>query len=132
MGEVVLLDMSTPQAKAWAGILGRMQLTNEAVYLEIDPSTNVVTELLIPRPVKVGRLKSCPGKEDVEVVGLSAICVIIYGDPTPTLMRLSVLSRSPIRKKLLCLSQIVGIKMRLSMYALSQLESLRLAIFLLR
>lgn len=67
MGELVLLDMSTPQAKAWAGILGRMQLTNEAVYLEIDPSTNVVTELLIPRPVKVGRLKSCLGKEDVEV-----------------------------------------------------------------
>lgn len=66
-GETVHLDMSTPQAKTWAGILGTTQRAKQAVYLETDPRTNVVTELLIPRAVKVATLKSGNRKGDVEV-----------------------------------------------------------------
>jgi len=66
-GETVHLDMSSPQAKTWAGILGTMQRAKQAVYLETDPKTNIVTELLIPRAVKVATLKSGNKRRDVEV-----------------------------------------------------------------
>jgi hypothetical protein len=66
-GETVHLDLSTPRAKTWAGILGTMQRAKQAVYLETDPKTNIVTELLIPRAVKVATLKSGNRKGDVEV-----------------------------------------------------------------
>jgi hypothetical protein len=66
-GETVHLDMSTPRAKAWAGILGTMQRAKQAVYLETDPRTNIITELLIPRAVKVATLKSGNRRRDVEV-----------------------------------------------------------------
>ncbi len=66
-GETVHLDMSMPQARTWAGILATMQRAKQAVYLETDPKTNIATELLIPRAVKVATLKPRNRKGDVEV-----------------------------------------------------------------
>jgi CheY-like chemotaxis protein len=54
----VQLDMSMPSAKTWADILETMQRAKQAVYLKIDPKTGLITDLLIPRVVKVATLKS--------------------------------------------------------------------------
>jgi hypothetical protein len=59
--------MSMPNAKTWAGILGVMQRARQAVYLRIDLKTGLITDLLIPRAVKVATLKTGSRKADVEV-----------------------------------------------------------------
>ena len=65
-GQTAQLDMSMPNAKTWAGILDVMHRARQAVYLKIDPKTGLVTDLLIPRAVKVATLKS-NRKDYVEV-----------------------------------------------------------------
>jgi hypothetical protein len=66
-GQSVQLDMSMPSAKTWAGILESMQRAKQAVYLKIAPKTGLVTDLLIPRAVKVATLKTANRKGDVVV-----------------------------------------------------------------
>jgi hypothetical protein len=62
-----LLDMSKPQAKSWAGIMDSVQRMKQAIYLEVDPETRVIAELLLPLPFKVAAVKPADKKDDVEV-----------------------------------------------------------------
>ncbi len=66
-GQTAQLDMSMPNAKTWAGILDVMHRARQAVYLKIDPKTGLITDLLIPRAVKVATLKTANRKAGVEV-----------------------------------------------------------------
>ncbi len=65
-GQSAQLDMSMPNAKPWAGILETTQRAKLPVYLKIDPKTDVIVDLLLPRAVKVATLKS-NRKDYVEV-----------------------------------------------------------------
>ena len=66
-GTTAQLDMSHPNAKTWAGILDVMRRSRQAVYLKIDPKTGFISDLLIPRAVKVASLKTGGRKNAVEV-----------------------------------------------------------------
>jgi hypothetical protein len=47
------LDLSKPHATVWASVLDSMQQSNLPVYVEIDPGTNEITNLLVPLIVGV-------------------------------------------------------------------------------
>jgi hypothetical protein len=52
-GQSGILDMKNPRATHWAEILERLEREKGFVYVEIDPETNVITRLRIPRMAMV-------------------------------------------------------------------------------
>jgi hypothetical protein len=67
-GQSGLLDLSQPQSVAWAEVLHSMREANQPAYVEIDPATHLITQLLVPLLVRVGEIKQTPSGADVELV----------------------------------------------------------------
>lgn len=65
-GPTARLDMSEDRSAVWADVLDSMQRDGLPAYVEVDPDTSLVTELLCPISVRVGSLTPIPGG-DVEV-----------------------------------------------------------------
>lgn len=61
------LDLAIPRATVWAEVLDSLRQANEPVYVEIDPETNAITEVLLPREVKVGAIAPTDTGDAVEV-----------------------------------------------------------------
>lgn len=59
------LDLSKPHTGVWAGVLDSMRQSNAPVYVEIDPATSEITNLLVPLVVGVENLT--PVRDDLEV-----------------------------------------------------------------
>jgi hypothetical protein len=51
----------------WADVLESLRRSNLPTYVEIDPATNLITELLQPFAVRVGALSPAPAGDVVEV-----------------------------------------------------------------
>lgn len=66
-GTSAALDMGQPRSAVWRQVLESLRRTRQAVYLEVDPATNVITELLLPRPVKVASVRATAGDVEVEL-----------------------------------------------------------------
>ncbi len=66
-GRSGLLDMKIPRSAVWADILDSLRQANQPAYVEIDPATNVITELLIPLTVRIGDLTPTATGDAVEV-----------------------------------------------------------------
>jgi hypothetical protein len=56
-GETGLLDMTVHRDTVWADVLRSLQERNQPAYVEIDPATGQVTELLLPIRFSVGRIE---------------------------------------------------------------------------
>jgi len=56
-GKSALLDTNVPLSKIWAEIIESHHERNMPVYVEINPDTNLVTELLLPKEIEVSSLK---------------------------------------------------------------------------
>jgi hypothetical protein len=67
-GQSGLLDMNLPRSVVWAEVLHSMRETNQPAYVEIDPATNIITELLYPLAVQVGELKETASGLEVELI----------------------------------------------------------------
>ncbi len=52
-GGASLLHLSDPRAAVWEGVLDDLRQANEPVYLETDPNTNIIKQVLYPRSVIV-------------------------------------------------------------------------------
>lgn len=66
-GRAGLLDMSLPQSAVWVEVLESLRETNQPAYVEIDPETNVITELLCPVMMGVVGIGKEGKKGDVEI-----------------------------------------------------------------
>ncbi len=66
-GETGMLDMKQPFSTTWIEVLDSMHQASLPVYIEIDPSTRSITELLLPMAVKVEYLAPLTPGNDVEV-----------------------------------------------------------------
>lgn len=66
-GQTGLLDMTVRKSAVWAEVLDSLRQTNQPAYVEIDPKTNVITELLCPLTVRVGEITSIAREGVVEV-----------------------------------------------------------------
>jgi len=83
-GDTGLLNMSLPHTRVWYEVIASMRQSNKPVYVEIDPQTNVITELLIPLRVKVGNM--VPSKEnrndmEVELIISHAVHHLRHANP---------------------------------------------------
>ncbi len=47
-GQTGVLDMKNPVATVWAEMLDFLNQTQKPVYVEIDPETKIITQLIIP------------------------------------------------------------------------------------
>lgn len=67
-GRAGLLDMTTHRSRVWAEVLDSFRETGRLAYVEIDPDTSLITEVLQPMRYRVGRtVRSAAGLE-VELV----------------------------------------------------------------
>lgn len=66
-GKAAALDMTTPRSAVWADVLDSRRRADQPVYVEIDPETNQITELLLPLTVRVEQINPLDKGGDVEV-----------------------------------------------------------------
>lgn len=66
-GRFGLLDTTNPRSTVWADVLDSQRQANLPVYVEINPETNVITELLCPLTVKVGDITQTSDGDGVHV-----------------------------------------------------------------
>jgi hypothetical protein len=59
-GSAALLDLADPQAVVWEAVLDDLRNANEPVFLETDPNTNVIKQMLLPRSVAVVGVAPAP------------------------------------------------------------------------
>lgn len=67
-GRSARLDLSKPHAAVWASVLDSMRESNAPAYVEIDPATSEITNLLVPLSVGVENIKPADGDREVELV----------------------------------------------------------------
>ncbi len=67
-GQSGVLDMSQPRSVVWAEVLHSMREANQPAYVEIDPVSNLITELLCPIVVQVGELRETNSGAEVELI----------------------------------------------------------------
>lgn len=60
------LESKDHRSFVWEEVLDNIHHSNQAVYVEIDPQTNVITEVLVPMSVKVGIVTTLENA-DVEI-----------------------------------------------------------------
>src|ERR1700752_1901822 len=64
-GSIGLLDMVSSRSKVWAEVLQSLAESRQPVYVEIDPRTDLISEVLLPIRYTVHRVALA--KEGVEV-----------------------------------------------------------------
>jgi hypothetical protein len=64
-GQSGLLDMSVHRGAVWADVLRSLHERKQPAYVEIDPETGLITELLLPLRFGVGRIE--PSEEGLMV-----------------------------------------------------------------
>ena len=55
-----LLDLADPQAVVWEAVLDDVRQANEPVFLEMDATTNVIKQVLLPQSVVVTDIAPAP------------------------------------------------------------------------
>jgi hypothetical protein len=55
-GRIGVLDVSAPRGRVWAEVLQSLHATGQPAYVEIEPQSGLITELLQPVRYDVGRL----------------------------------------------------------------------------
>ncbi|MGO1055069.1 protein-glutamine glutaminase family protein [Crossiella sp. CA198] len=64
-GRAARVDLRDPRARGWVGAFTELRAAGLDVYVELDPDTGLVTEVLVPHQVAVIALS--PGEDLVEV-----------------------------------------------------------------
>ncbi len=64
-GRAGLLDMALDRSRIWADVLRSLRDSGQPAYVELDPETSVITELLLPIRYTVHKIR--PVKDGLEV-----------------------------------------------------------------
>jgi hypothetical protein len=80
-GRKGLLDVSQYQGRVWADVLQSLQETGQPAYVEIEPDTGLITQLLLPRSYSVIALRREKDRLEVELDPSHAIHVVMRSNP---------------------------------------------------
>jgi hypothetical protein len=80
-GRSGFLDMSVHRDAVWADVLRSLWERNQPAYVEIDPETQKVSELLLPRRFTVGRVEPTEDGLEVELIISHARHVLRRSNP---------------------------------------------------
>ena len=67
-GRTGLLDLSVHRSRVWAEVLESLRETGAPAYVEVDPNTSLITEVLLPIPFSIGRIERFPDGLQVELI----------------------------------------------------------------
>jgi hypothetical protein len=67
-GRAGFLDLKNPRSVVWFDVLRSLQQNNQPVYVEIEPNSNIITELLCPLTVRVESLTPTATGDIIEVL----------------------------------------------------------------
>jgi hypothetical protein len=67
-GRTAFLDISTHRGRVWADVLSSLRESNQPAYVEIDPTNNLITELLLPVRYTVARVTKIKGGREIELI----------------------------------------------------------------
>jgi hypothetical protein len=80
-GRTGLLDVSQYQGRVWAEVLQSLHETGQPAYVEIEPKTGLITQLLLPRSYAVTALRREKDRLEVELDPSQAIHVVMRSNP---------------------------------------------------
>ncbi len=80
-GRTGLLDVSQHQGRVWAEVLQSLRETGQPAYVEIEPGTGLITQLLLPRSYTVTALRRQKDRLEVELTPSQAIHVVMRSNP---------------------------------------------------
>ncbi len=87
-GQTGVLDMKSPLAAVWAEMLDFLNQKNKPVYVEIDPETKIITQLIIPETGNVLDLSPLAnGDVDINLAPSAAPHYIRHANPEFALLR---------------------------------------------
>lgn len=67
-GRTALLDPTIPRGRVWAEVLSSLRESNQPAYVEIDPTNNLITEVLLPIRYTVARMTKVKDGWEIEFV----------------------------------------------------------------
>ncbi len=67
-GRTGLLDLSLHRSQVWAEVLESLRDAGAAAYVEVDPDTSLITEVLQPISYRVGRIERVADGLQVELI----------------------------------------------------------------
>lgn len=80
-GRTGLLDVTEHRSRVWAEVLESLRESGTPAYVEIDPRTGLITEVLQPVRFTVGRLSPVSDGVEVELVPSQARHYLRRSDP---------------------------------------------------
>lgn len=80
-GRTGLVDVSRHQGRVWAEVLQSLHETGQAAYVEIEPKTGLITQLLLPRSYAVTALRREKDRLEVELDPSQARHVVLRSNP---------------------------------------------------
>lgn len=80
-GRKAQLDVSQHQGRVWAEVLQSLRETGQPAYVEIEPDTGVITQLLLPRNYTVTALRREKDRLEVELNPSQAIHAVMRSNP---------------------------------------------------
>jgi len=80
-GRKGLLDVSQHQGRVWAEVLQSLRETGQPAYVEIEPDTGLIIQLLLPRSYAVTALRREKDRLEVELDPSQAIHVVLRSNP---------------------------------------------------
>ena len=80
-GRTALLDLSRHRSAVWADVLESLRQSDQPVYVQIDPESGFITELLQPRIYTVHSIRPVPDGIDVELEVSHAIHRVRSSNP---------------------------------------------------
>jgi hypothetical protein len=67
-GAIGRLDMGQPRSVVWAEVLHSLREAQRPAYVEIDPASGLIIQLLYPLLVRVGRIQETQLRAEVELI----------------------------------------------------------------
>ncbi len=67
-GRVGLLDATTQRGRTWAEVLQSLHESGQPAYVEIDPATSLITEVLLPIRYTVARITKAEDGRQIEFI----------------------------------------------------------------
>src|SRR5712671_868187 len=67
-GRVGLLDAATQRGRTWAEVLQSLHESGQPAYVEIDPATSLISEVLLPIRYTVARITKAEGGLEIEFI----------------------------------------------------------------
>lgn len=80
-GRTGLLDVTNHQGRVWAEVMQSLHETGKPAYVEIDPDTELITNLLLPRSFTVTALRREKDRLEVELDPSQATHVVLRSNP---------------------------------------------------